>query len=88
MKHKNKKYALHVHASRRASERYNIRLSNDKEQEIVRAIQTHRAQFIEKQSVRVSVFDVIVDDKIVRVVYDCHRKCLITFIPREVRQDG
>lgn len=48
---------------------------------IVNVIQSSRSRVVERQSLRVSVHDVDLDGVTVRVVYDRHRKQVVTFLP-------
>jgi hypothetical protein len=73
-----------AHACRRASERYDLQLSDEKLASLVRQIMTGRAQFIEKQSNRVSIFQVDVEGRHAFVAYDKHRKSIITFLTHDM----
>ncbi len=72
------------HASRRARERYDLRYNRHDRHDIVQQIQTGRAKFVERQSGRVSVFDITHQGVSARVVYDKHRKEIVTFLPESV----
>lgn len=74
---KTKARAQRQHAKRRAAERYGIELTARRRREIIAGIHSHKYQFVERQSHRISVF--LVDG--VRVVYDRQRKELVTFLP-------
>jgi hypothetical protein len=81
-----KREAQRVHAKRRAAERYGITLNHALHTELIAAIQTGRATFVRRQSHRVSLFDVTLPTGVTaRVVYDRHRKALITVLPPEAR---
>lgn len=68
------------HAKKRALERFDVSLTTADLNLVVQMIQDGRATFIEKQSNRVSVFAVIINDKKVNVVYDKTRKTIVTFL--------
>jgi len=78
-----KERTLKQHARRRASERYGLSLTDQLHTEIVKQIQTSKSQLIEKQSNRISVHDVIVNDETIRVVYDRDRKLIVTFLYKD-----
>jgi hypothetical protein len=73
--------AQRKHAKRRALERYGLGLGRSDIAEVVKKIQAGEAVFVEKQSGRVSVWDVEVGGKTARVVYDKLRKNIATFLP-------
>jgi uncharacterized protein YjhX (UPF0386 family) len=95
---KGKAKAQRLHAKRRGAERYGLNLSNDDLAQIVRLIQEGKATLIEKQSNRVTIFDVemarcyndephtctdcTVRRVTTRVVYDKERKQIASFLPR------
>jgi hypothetical protein len=67
------------HSRERALERFEILLTNDIRKQIVRAIQKKRAEFVEKQTNRVSVWKVQLKDlPLMIVVYDRQRQEIIT----------
>ena len=80
---KSKRKTLQVHAKRRMYARYGIVLTQQAKEEVVKAIQAGDgvATFIEKQSIRVSVWDVPLEGQVVRVVYDKQRKEVVTVLP-------
>jgi hypothetical protein len=71
------------HAKRRAFERYGVELNRHQLRELADLIRTGKAEFVEKQSHRVSVFRVPIGDTTARVVYDRQRKTIVTFLPPE-----
>ena len=71
------------HSRRRARERYHIDLTESLHRKIVKEIQSNKALFIRRESLRVSAWVVEVEEKKCLVLYDCNRKSLITFLPRE-----
>jgi hypothetical protein len=84
---RSKAKAQQVHARRRAAERYSVVLSDSVRGSIVHAIQTNRTRLVERQSLRVSIHDVTLDDGLViRVVYDRRTKQLASVLPRPVEE--
>jgi hypothetical protein len=85
---KNKSESQVVHALRRAAERYGLELNESTYRELVNRIRkpgrkgNKPAILVERQSLRVSVWDIDLDGKMVRVVYDRTRKNIVTFLPR------
>ncbi len=78
--------SLKRHSRLRAAQRYGITLTREVLAELVNQIQTQspQAEFIERQSLRVTVWRVTLDGgRQVPVAYDTHRKTLITFLPPE-----
>jgi hypothetical protein len=87
-KGKRSKYVCQIkHAQRRALERYGIHCSYADLISIRDQIQSQRATFVERQSHRVTVWDLTHQQKEVRVVYDSQRKMIVTFLPPEARED-
>jgi hypothetical protein len=77
------------HARRRAAERYGLQLGRSTRTEIVGLIANSQATLVERQSLRVAVYDVtMADGYLVRVVYDRKRHELVTFLPRPVATAG
>ena len=60
------------------TERFGIALKKHQIQEIVKAIQGNKAKFIERQSNRVTVWQIVLDSQIVNIVYDKDRKMVVT----------
>lgn len=78
----NKKAAQVRHAKRRANERFGMRLDNNSMIEIAKMIQRGEGAFVEKQSQRIAVWDVMWQGNPMRVVYDKLRKTPVTFMLR------
>lgn len=70
-----------IHARKRARERLGLELGDDTHRRIVGVIQSSRSRVVERQSHRVTVHDVDLDGATYRVVYDRHRKQVVTFLP-------
>lgn len=68
------------HTRQRALARTGLNISNRQQDEIVQKILRSEAEFVRKQSNRVSVFDVVYEETTLRVVYDRHRKSLATIM--------
>lgn len=77
---RHKRKAQQRHARRRASERLGVRLSKHDIAEICKQITSGKARLIEKQSNRVSVFEVMVAGQQTHAVYDRQRKTIVTFL--------
>lgn len=71
---------LRQHAFRRARERFDLHLSQNDHAEITRIIQSGKAAFLERQSRRVTVWDLTYKGVEVRAVYDKIRKEIVTFL--------
>ena len=70
-----------IHAKRRALQRYALNLDNKKQDEIVKIIQSGKATFLRRDSIRVAVFAVRYENKLMKVVYDSQRKTLASVLP-------
>lgn len=73
--------AEYHHAVKRARERYGVDLRQPDYDRLVKAIQTNRAQFVERQSNRVSLWVVRHAETPMVAVYDTHRHMIVTFLP-------
>ncbi len=72
---------LQKHASRRARERYGFALGAETRRAIIKQIRSGCSTIVVKQSLRVSVHDVVLEDGCaMRVVYDRHRKEVVTVL--------
>ena len=85
--HRPKRLSKHkaerMHAMRRFSERMGFGLSKEGYDDLVRQVQEGKAQFVCKQSNRVTVFRLRMDGKPVRIAYDKQRHQIVTFMPEE-----
>jgi hypothetical protein len=68
------------HAKKRALERFDISLTTADLDKVVQTIQEGNAAFITKQSHRISVFSILINEKKMNVVYDKVRKTIVTFL--------
>ena len=72
------------HAKRRFVQRFGIILTKELKERIVKMIQEGYVQIVEKQSNRISLFDVPVEGKMIRIVYDRTRKNIVTALYPEL----
>lgn len=80
-KNRSKADAQRFHFKTRALQRFGLRISDGALQQIIRQIQSGRAEFIERQSNRITMFRVgLRDGSSARVVYDSKRKTLVTIM--------
>lgn len=70
-----------THFRRRAAERYDIDVTNGDVASAIRKIQSGKARFIRRTSLRATVWELPVAGIPCRVVYDNKRKTLITALP-------
>lgn len=73
-----KKKKQQKHAKRRFKERFDIRLHKALKQSIVKQIQAGKAKPVRKRSLRITLFELSVDDTDIIVVYDSKRKEIVT----------
>jgi hypothetical protein len=85
---KSKEVAQRHHAKLRAEERYGLHLSNSDLNGIKNQIQEGTAQFMERQTNRVSVFSVTMNNCSMPVVYDNQRHQVVSFLPETYFQTG
>jgi len=83
-----KTHACRIHAKRRAAERYGVAVNRAALREVTRQIQSGEAAFVEKQSLRLSCFLVVIDGRKMIAIYDRVRKTAVTFLPREDKRYG
>ena len=79
-----KKKAIRKHSRIRAAERYDVFVDRSLRRKIINSIKKHgpfAVVFVSKQSNRVKIWDVVVEEKTLRVVYDKNRHEIITFLP-------
>jgi hypothetical protein len=87
-KKSSKELSEHLHAKRRFMERLGVDLKRDVESEIVSRIQRRkRARFVDRQSGRVTIWDVEMKGKWVRVVYDSSRHSIVTVLPEPLTNE-
>lgn len=76
-----KKLAQRKHAKRRALERYDLALNRDDLRAWVKQIQEGQARKLEQQSLRVGKYVITHQGQEVVVIYDRHRKTIVTCLP-------
>lgn len=81
-----KKKAQKIHAKRRALQRYSIELNKSLHKDWIHQIQNGVAKFVERQSNRISVYEILVEGKIIPVVYDKIRKNIVTVLPPDYKE--
>lgn len=69
------------HAKKRAKERYDLELNRAKLEELVSMIQNGEAVKYDQRSLRSASYIVIYEFQYLRIVYDRHRKTIVTFLP-------
>lgn len=87
MKRNSKEYAQYRHAIRRAKERVGIDLTITEIRALVKQIQSGGAEFVNKQTNRVSVFKLTLHGKETLVVYDSSRHTIVTFLTTDMARD-
>lgn len=75
-----KKTAQRRHAKRRAAQRFGVNVGTETLRAAVTAIQSGQAKHIETQSNRISVHELEIHGILMRVVYDKHRKEIVTVL--------
>ena len=83
---RSKKKAQNIHAKRRAIERYGLSLNKFALKEMVRQIQSGKAQFLERSSIRVTKWLVKHEGQMIPVVYDNKSHTVVTFLPDDARE--
>jgi hypothetical protein len=78
-----KQKAQRVHAKRRAKSRYGLDFTKEVRRTFTQKIHNNKAKFLYGQSRRVSIFEIVHDDKTYKVVYDKLRGEIVTFLPSE-----
>jgi hypothetical protein len=73
-----KKKAQQIHFSRRAIQRHGITAGENTQSEIIKQIQSGKATFIKRQSLRVTIWEVEVRGQKIKAVYDKDRKQVVT----------
>ena len=78
----NKKKALKINARRRFQERHGLQFTKEMEDEIKHKIRTNTdATFIRSISNARKEWEVSIDGKIIRIIYDRNRKQIVTALP-------
>ena len=80
VKRRNKSDAQRRHAKRRFLERFGINLTPELSNLFVRSIQKGEALLVDKQSLRIGVYDLTYRKKKLRLVYDRRRQNIVTVL--------
>lgn len=80
---KAKKKSQYQHTQRRAWERYGLTVGPKTYDEMVQKIQGQDCVFLQKQSNRVSMFAVKIDEQWIPVIYDRDSHSIVTFLPQQ-----
>lgn len=72
-----------THFKRRLKQRYGLNIGKEGIKKIIDMIKNGNAEFVEKQSNRISIFNVEYEEEKIRVVYDKNRKNLVSALPCE-----
>jgi hypothetical protein len=75
------RHVLNVHAKHRAYQRYGVLLNKESLRELVRQIQTGAARFILRQSCNRTLWEIDLNGRPARVIYDSRRGTICTFLP-------
>ena len=78
--------AQRSHAARRSREREGFRLHPARQIRAVKQIQNGEADFIERQSGRITLWWVEIDAHRLKVVYDKQRQTIVSVLPKKDRQ--
>lgn len=68
------------HLRKRLNQRFETRLTKDLHNNIVRQIQKGLAEFVERQSNRVTLWLVEIEGETIKAVYDSKRKQIVTVL--------
>lgn len=83
-----KKKAQEIHARRRAMSRFGLTFGRGRQTEAIRQIQSGKAKFLERQSNRVSIWEVEVEGTKMIAVYDGLRHTIATVLTPEQWYEG
>lgn len=79
-----KKYrSQRIHAKKRFCQRFGLDLTSGSLSELARQIRDGEAEFVFRQSNRVSVWDVTYQKRTFRVIYDGRTKEIVTVLPED-----
>lgn len=76
-----KRKTMQAHAKLRFRQRAGLSLTPEIHKQFLNQIWNRQAEFVEKQSCRVSIFLVTYDNQKLKVAYDKDRKLIITCLP-------
>ncbi len=83
-----KKAAQRAHAKRRARERYGLSMTRATFGSLIQKIQSGKATFLQRKSLRVSEWIVSYEGAEMRVIYDNKRKTIVTCLPHRMANNG
>jgi hypothetical protein len=81
MARRSKSKSEKAHALRRCRERYGISLTDNDYEVLCRQIKENKAKLVERQSNRLTVWEIQLCEEQVRVCYDGSRGKIVTFLP-------
>lgn len=82
-----KKRAQYLHFKSRLWERYGIRINRSRYRDLCEQVEKHRARLLVRQSRRVSILLLEIDELMIPVVWDGFRSRLVSALPDEARED-
>lgn len=88
VKNRTKARAQFAHTARRLSERFDICMGKQLYGHFVREIQEGTAEFLRKQSNRVTIWRTVYDNNAIVLVYDKIRKTIVTAMPDKEYQEN
>lgn len=83
IKNNSKRTAQRKHAVQRAKDRHNIDLTPEDFTKIKDMIESGLSELLEKQSHRVSIRKITLNNKEYVIVYDHNRKTVVSFLPKD-----
>lgn len=83
IKNNSKKSSQQKHAKKRALERHEIDLTQEDFKKIKDMIESGRSELLKKQSHRVSIRKIILNNNEYVIVYDHNRKTVVSFLPKD-----
>lgn len=74
-------HAIRKHAKKRAFQRYHTLVNRDVLDTIARCVQAQKGIFLRRRSYHVSEWLVRFNGSTLRILYDCKRHMVLTFLP-------
>jgi hypothetical protein len=84
MGNKTKSKSLEIHARKRLMERYGLKYSKTLVDALLNQVHNGKAVFLKKQSLRVTIWDALYGEIMIRFVYDKKRKAIVTFLSQDM----
>lgn len=72
-----------MHVKKRFSERFGLSVNRHLLRDFISQIQSQKAIFVERQSLRLTVWEISYENNWYRVIYDNKRKTLVTVLPKQ-----